>query len=494
MSSLKMWLMLLGIPYLLGLFIYGIKLRKEARTLKQHFLADRKLPGWILSLTFFATLFSAFTVVGLPGFFYAHGVGTWLFVGFTNIVLVLSFFLVGHVFREKSIRYDTHSPVELIYRHYSGNYASKILSVVTLMVTCIFLIPYLAVQIAGVGRLLEGFEGLNIPFWLGASIMLIIIIVYSILAGMPGVIYTDILQATILFVALWVIAWHLVVNSPTWDGLDGLFKLLAEKGDYRLLTLPGPKGFYSKGMLVSLLIMILGVVVSQPQFVIRFFCSSGDKALRSAMIITAGLVYLIFIPVLIIGLAGSLLVPELRSADQITSKVLEIVAAGQPWFIALFIIAAFAAAMSTADSQLFVLGSMVARDIYRNLCNKDATPKDEKSITHIMIVALAMGSFLIAWKPPSFIVQLSIMSIGGTLQLVPTYLFMLFGPRISAWWAIGSIIMGLSVLTGWQYYVGSVLPWGIHPSIGGLLCGTVIMVIAYAVTSHSTTENTVDGG
>ena len=111
-----------------------------------------------------------------------------------------------------------------------------------------------------------------------------------------------------------------------------------------------------------------------------------------------------------------------------------------------------------------------------------------------MIVILAMGAFLIAWKPPSFIVQLSIMSIGGTLQLVPTYLFMLFGPRISAWWAIGSIITGLSVLTGWQYYSGSMLPWGLHPSVGGLLCGTVIMVIAYAVTSHSTTENTVDGG
>jgi len=204
------------------------------------------------------------------------------------------------------------------------------------------------------------------------------------------------------------------------------------------------------------------------------------------------LVFLVFLPVIVIAIGGTLLVPELEKPDQIISKVLVIVGSGTPWFIALFIVAAFAAAMSTADSQLLVLGSIFARDIYRNLYKKDASDKDQKKATHVVIVIMALCAFIMAWKPPSFIVQLSILSISATLQLAPAYLVMLFGPRMSAWWPIASISAGLFVLLGWQFIIGAKLPFGIHPSILGLFFSGSIMLIGCILAYKNKTKPFVE--
>lgn len=89
-----------------------------------------------LIFTFAATLFSAFFMIGLPGFLYTHGIGTWPYVIFGDVLGMLLLYYVG----KRIILLQTPktvSPLELIF----NNSFSKILFVI---ITTIFILPYLA--------------------------------------------------------------------------------------------------------------------------------------------------------------------------------------------------------------------------------------------------------------------------------------------------------------------------------------------------------------
>src|SRR5699024_9736953 len=81
-----------------------------------------------------------------------------------------------------------------------GRYESKSAATVTALVSCLFLIPYSAVQLIGVGYLLQGITNNAIPFLVGVVIATVLAIVFSFTAGIRSVVWTDSLQAVFMVV------------------------------------------------------------------------------------------------------------------------------------------------------------------------------------------------------------------------------------------------------------------------------------------------------
>ncbi|HSH45092.1 MAG TPA: hypothetical protein VK966_04510, partial [Longimicrobiales bacterium] len=119
--------------------------------MSEYFLAGRTLGGVVAALTYSATTYSAFMLIGLAGLTYQGGVGA---LGFELIYLAgLSlvvffgprFWKVGHT-------YDYVTPSEML----GDRYGSRGVAVTVAVLSCLFLIPYSAVQLMGIGYLLEG--------------------------------------------------------------------------------------------------------------------------------------------------------------------------------------------------------------------------------------------------------------------------------------------------------------------------------------------------
>ena len=133
--------------------------------LADYFIWNRSMGGLIGALSYSATTYSAFMLVGLAGLTYAGGVGALGFemVYFSGLALVAffgpRFLLVG-----KKFGYVT--PSEML----GDRYASRGVAVVTALASCVFLIPYSAVQLAGIGYLLSGVTDGGIPFTAGTVI------------------------------------------------------------------------------------------------------------------------------------------------------------------------------------------------------------------------------------------------------------------------------------------------------------------------------------
>src|SRR5664279_6254206 len=58
------------VAYLLGVTAFGLRFRRQQRTLKDYFLADRIIPWWALALSIVAAETSTLTLVSVPGLAY----------------------------------------------------------------------------------------------------------------------------------------------------------------------------------------------------------------------------------------------------------------------------------------------------------------------------------------------------------------------------------------------------------------------------------------
>src|SRR5258708_9914364 len=53
--------------YLIGITFFGLRFRKQQRTLRDYFLAGRDIPWWSISLSIVAAETSTLTIISIPG-------------------------------------------------------------------------------------------------------------------------------------------------------------------------------------------------------------------------------------------------------------------------------------------------------------------------------------------------------------------------------------------------------------------------------------------
>src|SRR3569833_129752 len=88
------------LAYLAGITIFGLRFRKEQRSLRDHFLADNAIPWWAISLSIVAAETSTLTVISIPGLAYDKNFAfLQLVFGYLIGRVVISFLLLPHYFR-----------------------------------------------------------------------------------------------------------------------------------------------------------------------------------------------------------------------------------------------------------------------------------------------------------------------------------------------------------------------------------------------------------
>lgn len=441
--------------------------RAQGPGLAEFFVAGRTLGPMVGFLTWSATLFSAFTLVGLPGFFYIHGIGSWPFIAFADTFMGVLFYLIGRRLWRLSRERNLVTPVELLTVHYR----SRALGLLAVAVSVLFLLPYLAIQMIGVGRLLQGATGGAVPYLGGMVLLLAVTVLYAELGGMRAVAWTDALQGSLFFLVFYVIAALFVARE--WGSVGALFAAVAEQ-EPALLSIPGPRGYFTHATLVSLFVLIVAMPLTQPQLAVRFFVARSEATLRRMTVATATFATLVVLPALLVGLGGAVLFPGLASGDLVLPAVLTRTVA--PPLAGLVVCAVVASAMSTVDSQVLVLGSLLAKDAYAPLKGE----QDERRllrVARLTMLACMVAAFLIALRPVPLIIQLSLLSFAGTLQLAPAYLGALFWPWATRGGAIASVLAGVATLGLGQWILPAAWLLGFHPGVWGLVAGLLALAV-----------------
>lgn len=471
---------MLGVYALLTLVISLFSFRASTRTLDDYFLASRRIGTLVLFFTLIATNFSAFFFLGFAGAGYRIGYSYYGVIAFGTSLVALAFYLIGYKVWKLGKRYGYLTPPELIGRTHGSN----ALALVYLIVMVIFTVPYLALQPIGAGYILSSLTGGEIPYFVGAFILTAFIVFYVYLGGMRTVAWTDVLQGILMFT---LISTALVYIAHGLGGL-GAANLQALERLPELFSKAGIDDYYTPQKWFSFTVLWFFSVPMFPHIFMRFFLPRTAVSLKITVVLYPVVTALLFLLPITIGVLGHIPFPDLQGKE-VDSILPMMLATYTPyWFEAMVMIGAIAAFMSTMDSQLLALSSIITKDLFPRAMKRTVRLNSQVIIGRVMVAVFALLGLAIAYRPPATILEIATQTFTGLAVLFPTTVATLYWQRTSAASCIVSILAGETLLVGFH---SGLLPesvtLGFLPLVPILIICTLIIVLGSLMSKKGRT-------
>jgi len=449
--------------------------RSDEDTAEDYFVASRKINPWILFCTLAATNFSAFFFLGFAGASYRAGWGFYGIMAMGTSLVGLSILLLGIPIYRLGKEKGYMTPPALI----AGETNSKYLGWIYGAILVIFTLPYLATQPMGAGILLETLSGGEIPYFTGAFMLTCVMITYLIMGGMKSSAMTDVFQGILMFAILAIFVIGFFIHEDI-GGFSEAGQSLWDNKPEKFIR----EGNFTWQIIFSYTILWPITVPMFPQLFSRFYIAEDDKAIRTAAWLYPTVVPILFLFPVIIGVYGNIVdfdrILTKTESDNILPLVLTEYA--PLWAGAIVCIGAIAAFMSTADSQILAMSSIITKDGLPAITT--VKEENEKQIGRILIIILAIIGLVLAYDPPDTIFDIVSQAFTGLAVLFPTTVAVLYWKRVRAISCIISIIAG-EIIVAWSYWTaktGNAIPeWftqGFHISTPVILITIIVLWIS----------------
>lgn len=435
------------IVFTLGVVIFGSTFYKKTKSSEAFTLGNSNFPGWVVTMSIFATFVSSISFLALPGKAYQSN---WNAFVFSLSIPVASYMAVKFFV---PLYRKANSPSAYAYlENRFGLWARIYVS------AC-----YLLTQLMRIGTILYLLAlPLNAIFgWDIATIIIVTgfaVMIYSLLGGIQAVIWTDAIQGIILIAGALVSLLIIMFSMP--EGPGQIFTIGAEYHKFSL-------GSFGASLTESTfwVVLVYGIFINlqnygiDQNYVQRYMASSSEKeAKKSAMY--GGLLY---IPVsLIFFLIGTALFAYYKVVPDALPEVLHDPAKADqifPYFIVnglptgftgLLIAAIFAAGMSTVATSLNSSATVFLTDYYKRYKKDNITEKASMKVLYISSLVI------------------SIFGIGIAVALINVE------SALDAWWKLASIfsggMLGLFLLGA---FVKKITPTG---AIIGVIAGLITII------------------
>ncbi len=448
-------------------FVIALAARKGmGRGASEFFLGGRRIGGFISGMTYAATTYSAFMLVGLVGLTYRRGVGAlgfeMTYLIFTVILLVVfgpRFWIVGK-------KHGHITPPELL----GFRYENKWVSFTAAIISFVMLIPYSSIQLIGAGVLVSGLTGGQIPFMAGVLIMALLSGVTAIWAGMRSVSWTDAVQAVTMIVTS-LIAVFFVFQR--FFGGTAEFFMTIEQSHADLLAFDWSPQFF-----IGLTLPWAFFALTNPQVSQRLFIPDRLRSMRRMILYFAVFGFLYTIISTIFGFAAAEIVPGLENSDTAMPELLSRL----PTALSLVLfVGIFAAASSTLGSIILTLSSLFTQDVVK-IVRPGLSERAERVTAQMAMIVLLGLCIGFASLQLGFIANLASMASGGLLVMAPAIIGAFFWKQATAAGALVSMIGGAAV-TGVLYLTGfAPLGWG-APVWGAGITTALFIVVSLITTA-----------
>jgi SSS family solute:Na+ symporter len=335
--------LIIVVVYSLAMIGVGLGARKKVRSQNGFFVAQRQVSLPFIAGSLVATAIGGSVTVGMAGLGFGRGLtGTWwLLVGSIGLVIL------GIFFARKVRGAALYTLCELVEKQYDRRVglAASILIVIAW-------VGVVAGQIVAAGKVLSILGIGSGALWM--VIFTIVFVAYTVIGGQLSVIRTDLYQAIIIYLGIFI---GLALFLPQVGGLDGLRLSLPQS----YFSFPVSSQFGWKAFL-SLLILVGATYVVGPDMYTRLFCAKNEKTAQRATFLSA----FSFIPfafaIVLIGMGARVLYPEI-SPEQAFPQVIS--GALSPWLGGVVLAALVAAFMSSADTCLLSQSVILTQDIIK---------------------------------------------------------------------------------------------------------------------------------
>jgi sodium/proline symporter len=451
----------------------GVLAWRRTRTLGDFILGGRSLGSWVTALSAQATDMSGWLLMGLPGLAYASGFDSvWLLLGLA-VGTWLNWRWVAAPLREATQRLgDALTLPDYLERRFED--PSRSLRSLSATFILVFFVFYTSSGFVAAGRLFEALFGLpyvEAMFW-GTAVML----AYTFLGGFLAVSWSDVLQGSLMFVALvMVAALGLALAGGPGETLSRLEAL-----DASLLDPFAADGGQTLGAIGILSLLAWGLgYAGQPHILARFMAAKSVAHIAVARRVAMGWVIVVLAAAVVVGLTGRLVLPQpLAGTD--TEKVFIVMSTTflHPALAGLCLAGVMAAIMSTASAQLLVASSAFAQDFYGSLFRPAAGRAELLWAGRLAVLGIALLAFLLALDPDSTVLGLVAWAWAGFgAAFGPTIVLSLYWPRMTRAGALAGIIVGGVTVIAWKQFAGLGGVFALYELLPGFLLSALAIVL-----------------
>lgn len=450
----------------------------RTRTLGDFILGGRSLGSGVTALSAQATDMSGWLLMGLPGLAYASGFDSiWLLLGLVAGTWFNWRWVAGPL-REATERLDDSLTLPDYFEHRFED-RSHVLRAVSAILILVFFAFYTSSGFVAAGRLFETLFGLT---YVEAMVWgTIVMLVYTFLGGFLAVSWSDVLQGSLMFFALVIVA---VFGVSLAGGFETTFERLAALDGQLLDPFVADEGVQLGWIgIVSLLAWGLGYA-GQPHILARFMAAKSTAHIALARQIAMVWVVIVLVAAVLVGLSGRLVLPQpLTGTD--TEKVFILMATTflHPVIAGVCLAGVMAAIMSTASAQLLVASSACAKDFYGSIFRRSASATELLWAGRLAVLTIAVLAFILALDPASTVLELVAWAWAGFgAAFGPAVILSLYWPRMTRAGALAGILVGGATVILWKQgaQLGGV--FALYELVPGFLFSSIAIVVTSRFT------------
>lgn len=393
-------------------------------------------------------IFTTFTFLGASGWAYSKGAPVLYILGYMPLNCVVSFYILPAIW-EAGRKHRLQTQADFFQVRYGSKYLAAFVALVG--VAC--LIPYLQIQLTGLGLIVEVASFGAVPRTPAMIVAFALVAAFVFVSGVRGVAWVSIIKDfLLLFAAVFV---GLAVPHIYFGGIGPMFAAVVRAKPAHLVMPGTTTNLGHTWYVTTVLLTSLTFYMWPHYFGAAFTARSGQILRRNAVVMP---LYGLAMPLMLfVGLSALLVLPGLRNGDL---SLLMIVRKTFPaWFLGLIGGAGVLTAMVPAAIQLLTGATLYAKNLFRPLLAPAMTDQQVARLAKIMVLILTLGALLLAIYTSPSLVSLLLLGFAGVAQFFPGVIFGLFSKRVTSPGVFSGMAIGLAiavflVLTGRDPYMG----------------------------------------
>jgi SSS family solute:Na+ symporter len=467
-------------------FIVAVALALLARrghemSLEQWSLGGRGFGAIFVFLLMAGEIYTTFTFLGGSGWAYGRGAPALYILCYGALAYCMSYFMLPAIWR-----YAQERRLVSQADFFVEKYGSRALGVLVAAVSVAALVPYLVLQLKGLGIIVSeasyGSVRPAVAVWAGA----IALMIYVVISGVRGSAWTAALKDIMILGVAVGIGIYLPLH---YYGSYGEMFARIEAAKPGLLTLPD-RGSSPAWFISTVLVSALGFYMWPQYFASVYTAKSEDVFRKNAMVLP--LYQLVVLFVFFTGFAAVLVVPGLTGTDADLSLLrISRETFGAP-MLGLIGAAGLLTALVPGSMILISAATILAQNVYRPLTT-GATDRQVSLLARALVPVIALVAVVLTLRGGSAIVNLLLMGYNLVTQLFPAVVLSLGRRRVAtAAGVFAGIVAGEATvayisLTGTS--VAALLPWApdavkdLNVGIVALIVNVVVFAIATLATS-----------
>ncbi|GAA1355302.1 sodium:solute symporter family protein [Streptomyces beijiangensis] len=413
--------------------------------------------------------YTSFSYLGAAGWGYNYGAPVLYVVAYMSCG-----YAVGYVVGPMLWSYARQHGLVGITDMISHRYGKPWLGAVVAVLATVFLLPYIQLQITGMGVVVStisyGTISLNWAYFVAFAVTTGFVVV----SGLKGSAWVSVLKDVLVIGTLGFLAFYVPFH---YFGGYGPFldRLVAEKSDW--LTFPGhgDSGFGQAWYATTTVLNSLTVVIF-PTTVAGYLGARDADVLRKNAVWLPAYNILLFVPMLL-GMAALFVVPGLVGAESNLALFKLVVDSLPAWAVGVIGVAAALSSIVPMAVFMLVIGTMWGRSV---LSLVPRLRERQKGASQVVVVVAGALALLMTYTVPNTLVRLSLISYEGMAQLLPMLLLGLVWRRLTLLAAGSGLVVGVAVVCAFVFSENDPV-WGVNAGIVALAANlAVALCVTYA--------------